>query len=1281
MSAVSEIRKAMAFTLSAAIVLGRVVMPGAAGEAYAATGTIRPSVTAYATKQQLMTEFSPNEDGTADRIVKIQFGKRETSESDTSIKNLEWYILGKDEDVDGDNITIFATNPIIYNQAFQSNYDEITYDSGSHGTYPEGDSVKTLAPNHYGASKLRECLRSLAENANFFSDEEQNLMQIVEVKTLDYKNGTSEELLEYTTKDKLYALQKEKSPYAYNIYAGSNNSKKIDPLTYWKGTKSWLRSPTLGSDNTMAYLGSSDGATESNGISAARSVRPAANVNLSSALFASSVPIPEQSTIDCGTISKSMPMRLRLKSEDIEIGTVSCAETEITATNETGGENIRLIVQGKNGNIDWYYSKNISGTETVSVDDIKEKLGSSVVGAVLLSSCKIWIEKSVDPSGDIAYAVEATYSYDRTENTSTISSVSTYATKEELMTEFTPGDDGTSENIAKILFGKKEPSGSYDETNNALEWYVLGKDTGLGEDNIAIFAANPMIRYYAYQSNPDNISYDSSKHGTYADGTNIETLYPNHYGASELREKLQELADDTDFFSSSEQNLLQATKISSWDGKNNVGYSVTDKLYAPACSGDESRKLRVGSNGSKKIAVNPYWWQGNDRDGQFWIHLFNAFGRSDALFIAGVGQGIYGAGTWFEVGVRPATNINIASVLFASAANTTASSEEGASLIVPSTAMALRVDGKDKNIGSVTYTAKSIGVRSIAEDGKAKLVVQGKNGDSDWYYSKPISGTDVVTVSDIESALGTLVTGDIDLSNCKIWLEVSSEDGGELISAVMATLHTHVYDENLYKSDAERHYHECALDICPDKEGSRQHIEAHTFTQETADDAYIATPSTCTKKATYHKICTVCGAVSTKDVDTFEYGEVAGHDYSNGWTRLDSGHSKICSRCAYIAETSKHEYDDDADMVCNICGYDRGHKHQLEYVEQTEPDCSTGAKGYQGHYECTDENCDLKFMDALGIFKVSDADLEIMPKHSMEKVSSIEATCTQDGSREYYECKNCGKKFADKTGNGMELKEEDIVVEKRSHDLQMVTTGNARYYKCRICDGLFDESGNELTSIPTTTHTETSSHQKHNSSGSGSSSTGGPIFSRATSYSTGGPGASSAMASTQANPAKGTAPLAQAGSWKKDTKGWRYNFTNGGYAVGTQLKDSTGNITERLNWLQINSLDYAFGADGYMKIGWVRDNADGKWYFCDENKGKIGGWYQSSTDKKWYYLNPVTGAMMTGWQLINGKQYYFATVYTSASGANAVAYPEGAMYAGTRTPDGYMVDASGAKIN
>ena len=58
---------------------------------FAASST--PSVTAYATKEQLMDDtFAPNSSGTAANIGKLVFGKNSSGEAQ------EWYILGKEVD-------------------------------------------------------------------------------------------------------------------------------------------------------------------------------------------------------------------------------------------------------------------------------------------------------------------------------------------------------------------------------------------------------------------------------------------------------------------------------------------------------------------------------------------------------------------------------------------------------------------------------------------------------------------------------------------------------------------------------------------------------------------------------------------------------------------------------------------------------------------------------------------------------------------------------------------------------------------------------------------------------------------------------------------------------------------------------------------------------------------------------------------------------------------------------------------------------------------------------
>lgn len=139
------------------------------------------------------------------------------------------------------------------------------------------------------------------------------------------------------------------------------------------------------------------------------------------------------------------------------------------------------------------------------------------------------------------------------------------------------------------------------------------------------------------------------------------------------------------------------------------------------------------------------------------------------------------------------------------------------------------------------------------------------------------------------------------------------------------------------------------------------------------------------------------------------------------------------------------------------------------------------------------------------------------------------------------------------------------------------------------------------------------------------------------------------------------------GTWKRDNKGWWFEFKDGTYPAGEKTSDQNG---EKLGWIQKDGKWWAFGSDGYLKSGWAQDNASGKWYLIDENTGMQTSWHYDESDQHWYYLDPASGAMITGWQFINGKWYYLS----KTSGA----VPLGSMYREIRTPDGYYVDKDGA---
>ena len=165
-------------------------------------------------------------------------------------------------------------------------------------------------------------------------------------------------------------------------------------------------------------------------------------------------------------------------------------------------------------------------------------------------------------------------------------------------------------------------------------------------------------------------------------------------------------------------------------------------------------------------------------------------------------------------------------------------------------------------------------------------------------------------------------------------------------------------------------------------------------------------------------------------------------------------------------------------------------------------------------------------------------------------------------------------------------------------------------------------------------------------------------------------GGSSGGGSSSGGRSSGADTMSESGSWKRNEKGWWYEYKDSSYPMGGWSKDAEGNIIETLTWRKINGRWWAFGNDGYLKTGWVKDNVTGNWYMNDENVGMLEEWYLDPNSGSWYYLEPGTGIMLTGWHFINGRWYYLS----ETSGA----VPLGAMYRSAWTPDGYLVDETGA---
>ena len=350
-------------------------------------------------------------------------------------------------------------------------------------------------------------------------------------------------------------------------------------------------------------------------------------------------------------------------------------------------------------------------------------------------------------------------------------SVTAYATKDQLITAFNPDSNGDATTIGKLVFGKNSSS-------VAQEWHILGKDEGVSGDNTIIFAASPIATKQAFEDDDSNKKTFASSFGVYE--TNPSDVYPNHYGASDLRVALKNMATNTSYFTTAEQGLMNPTTVRTNDILNSTTYTTTDKLYALTADGTGSpyTTIKAGSDNNTVLAESSYWRSGEC----FWLRSPSDYSSDNIAMLAYPGKHVYGSIVRTKFAVQPASNLDLSSVLFASAA-TAASSDTKSEKITDSAAMTLRLDGTGKDIGTATYNTTTGDIKAVkgATSQTVALVVQGNDGTNNWYYSKKITGTDVVNVSDIVAESNTPAS--IDLSACKIWLEITEDNVTYVVNA------------------------------------------------------------------------------------------------------------------------------------------------------------------------------------------------------------------------------------------------------------------------------------------------------------------------------------------------------------------------------------------------------------------------------------------------------------------------------------------------------------------
>ncbi len=136
-------------------------------------------------------------------------------------------------------------------------------------------------------------------------------------------------------------------------------------------------------------------------------------------------------------------------------------------------------------------------------------------------------------------------------------------------------------------------------------------------------------------------------------------------------------------------------------------------------------------------------------------------------------------------------------------------------------------------------------------------------------------------------------------------------------------------------------------------------------------------------------------------------------------------------------------------------------EHNLRFVSPAEPSCTED--GHEGYYEC--KLCGKLFADSAAKKEISANDVKLPAAHTLgELVPRKDATCTADGHVEYYECRLCGKLFSDSAAE-REISADDVKLPAAHSlgalvprkDATCVADGIRAHYRCTECGAYFAE--------------------------------------------------------------------------------------------------------------------------------------------------------------------------------------------------------------------------------
>ncbi len=335
-----------------------------------------------------------------------------------------------------------------------------------------------------------------------------------------------------------------------------------------------------------------------------------------------------------------------------------------------------------------------------------------------------------------------------------------------------------SEKVGRINFGTRPKEVKYYTRGNLsntktvaanipMTWLVAGVDA---DGTLVLYGEEPMMSCHKLDKNSNSFFQTGWRNKQYTPentdsgygSTAAQTVYLNHWGASNLRAQAKALVGQ--YFTPAEQSAIHDTTITTKDTKNSVDYKTTDKLYVALCNGEFNysstiTSITVGSQQGNFVIDKAYW------AGRSWLRSPNPGSFSNALIVLPGDFVTYYNMIFDYPAVSFAFNLDLSSVIFASAASANLGS--GVVEVPQASPMQLRLSS-DEHLAAASIAADRDKLTYSAPAGSRLVILATTYGGKLLQYSQPISQTvqdETLTYEDIPEFAGTAAAA-------RAWIEM-----------------------------------------------------------------------------------------------------------------------------------------------------------------------------------------------------------------------------------------------------------------------------------------------------------------------------------------------------------------------------------------------------------------------------------------------------------------------------------------------------------------------------